>query len=157
MKATDLVKLMRKVVREEVRSVVQQELTEILREGLQSTIAEIKQPKRQARAVTQPAPPPPKRTAPIVTFDGPMGDLLNETAMGMMSSGYQEEEEWPDMNGGPMTAAHVPQTDPGSLMAMMNDEAPLPASSGYGDPTMNFVKDYSAVMKAADAHANGGR
>ena len=162
MKAADLVKLMRKVVREEVRSVVQQELTEILREGLQSTIAEIKQPhkNRQVRGVTQPAPPPPKRTTPIVTFDGPMGELLNETAMGMMSSGYQEEEEWPDMNGGPMTSAHVPQADPGSLMSMMNDEAPLPevgGFGGYGDPTMNFVKDYSAVMKAADAHSNGGR
>jgi hypothetical protein len=155
MKATDIVKLMRKVVREEVRSVIQQELTEILREGLQSTIAEIKQPKRQTRAVTQPAPPPPKRTAPIVTFEGPLGDLLNETAAGMVNE--HVEEEWPDMNGGPLTSAHVPGAGMGDLSSLMNDDAPLPESSGFGDPTMNFVKDYSAVMKAADAHANGVR
>lgn len=159
MKATALVQLMRKVVREEVRSVIQQELTEILKEGLQSTITEIKSPAKATAPKSiksAPAPARPKRTAPIVTFDGPLGDLLNETAMGMANNQY-DEEEWPDMNGGPMTSAHVPQADPSSLMSMMDDEAPLPASTGYGDPTMNFVKDYSAVMKAADAHAGGGR
>ena len=82
MKATALVQLMRKVVREEVRSVIQEELTEILKEGLQSTITEIKGPTKTTTPKSiksAPAPKPPKRTTPIVSFDGPLGDLLNET------------------------------------------------------------------------------
>ena len=97
-----------------------------------------------------------KRTTPIVSFDGPLGDLLNETATSMMNESYQEEE-WPDMNGGALTADHAQGgvQSMASLSALMDDDAPLPEAGGYSDPTRAFMKDYSAVLKAADQHSMG--
>lgn len=97
-----------------------------------------------------------KRTTPIVSFDGPLGDLLNETATSMMNESYQEEE-WPDMNGGALTADHAQMgvQSMASLSALMDDDAPLPEAGGYSDPTRAFMKDYSAVLKAADQHSMG--
>jgi hypothetical protein len=42
-----------------------------------------------------------------------------------------------------------------SLSALMDDDAPLPEAGGYSDPTRAFMKDYSAVLKAADQHSMG--
>lgn len=143
MKATDFVNLLRKVIREEVRTVVKEELKKN-----NSVLKEVTASQRP-RPSAQPAPAPPKRTQPIVTFDGPLGDLLNETAQGMYSA--PQDEEWPDMMQ-TMTSDMVPGA---GLSQMLGDED-LPADTGmYGsDPTLGFVKNYSAVMKAADQYSN---
>lgn len=150
MKASQFVDLLRKVIREEVRSVVKEEL-----KSIKPLIAERK-------AVTQPKPQPqrqrpqaPARTAPIVSFDGPLGDLLNETAQQMYSQ--PAEEEWPDMNGGAFTAEDAPMMGLGSLL---DDEdgfaqpqaARTPTRNFSGDPTAAFMKDYSGVMRSADEY-----
>lgn len=64
-----------KALKVAVREVIKEELTEILREGLQSTITELKQPvtKRQA-------PPPPVNKRKTVQFsENKWADILNET------------------------------------------------------------------------------
>ena len=48
-----------KALKMAVREVIKEELTEILREGLQSTITEMKQPQPKRQA--SPLPPAPKR------------------------------------------------------------------------------------------------
>ena len=64
-----------KALKVAVREVIKEELTEILREGLQSTITEMKQPatKRQA-----PPPPMPKRKA-VQFSENKWASILNET------------------------------------------------------------------------------
>ena len=152
MKASDFVNLMRKVIREEVRSIVREELKTIkplLKETKSTTMQPASIPQVKQKPIQ-------KRTTPIVSFDGPLGDLLNETATSMMNESYQEEE-WPDMNGGALTADHAQMgvQSMTSLSALMDDDAPLPEAGGYSDPTRAFMKDYSAVLKAADQHSMG--
>lgn len=144
MKASKFVEVLRKVIREEVRSVVKEEL-----KALKPVIAETKKQvpiKKQA---------PPKRTTPLVTIDGVIGDLLRETATSLQNQNI--EDEWPDMNGGPLSSqmfaadinedgfAQPQQRDPGTYERM------------NGDPTSMFIKDYSKVMKAANDHAQNYR
>ena len=152
MKASDFVNLMRKVIREEVRSIVREELKTIkplLKETKSTTMQPASIPQVKQKPIQ-------KRTTPIVSFDGPLGDLLNETATSMMNESYHEEE-WPDMNGGALTADHAQMgvQSMASLSALMDDDAPLPEAGGYSDPTRAFMKDYSAVLKAADQHSMG--
>ena len=58
-------KTLLKVLKVAVREVIQEELTDILREGLQSTISEMKQP-----ATKRQAPPPPRAPQPRVMMEG---------------------------------------------------------------------------------------
>jgi hypothetical protein len=152
MKAADFVNLMRKVIREEVRSIVREEL-----KSIKPLLKETKSTTMQPASIPQVKQKPiQKRTTPMVSFDGPLGALLNETAASMMNESHQEEE-WPDMNGEALTANHAEAgvQSMASLSALMSDEAPLPEAGGYSDPTRAFMKDYSAVLKAADAHSMG--
>lgn len=65
-----------KALKTAVREVIKEELTEILREGLQSTITEMKQP-----ATKRQAPPPPMQSKPkAVQFsENRWATILNET------------------------------------------------------------------------------
>ena len=58
-----------------VREVIKEELTEILQEGLQSTITEMTQPQTKRQA---PPPPMPKRKA-VKFSENKWADILNET------------------------------------------------------------------------------
>lgn len=64
-----------KALKTAVREVVKEELTEILREGLQSTIAEMKQPQTKRQT---PAPPMPKRKT-VQFSENKWASVLNET------------------------------------------------------------------------------
>ena len=154
MKASDFVNLMRKVIREEVRSIVREELKTIkplLKETTQQGF-KAGLPAAAPKAATptrKPAITPP-------TFEGPLAGLLNETYESMINEPMQDDE-WPDMNGGALTADHAQMgvQSMSSLSAMMDDDSPLPDMGGYKDPTRAFMKDYSAVLKAADGHRMG--
>jgi len=67
-----------KALKVAVRDVIKEELTEILREGLQSTITEMSQPKTQRKAAVQSKPQ--VSTKPRVQFnDNKWASVLNET------------------------------------------------------------------------------
>jgi hypothetical protein len=69
-----------KALKVAVREVIKEELTEILREGLQSTITEMKQPVRTANMPGHRNPPaPPKRKAPVQFTENKWASILNET------------------------------------------------------------------------------
>ena len=137
MKGSEFINLMRKVIREEVRTVVREELKAIkplLMEKQQQTV--IKKPTTQIAR--------PQRTKPLVQFEGPLKSILEETARSMQSAPSEEEEEWPEMNMGMMTSEDVP--------ASMGHTSMRAAMSN--DPTTAFMKDYSKVLKTAEQIAN---
>ena len=139
MNAKNFMLVLRKVIREEVRTAVRQEVKQLLQE--QQKVVPVKSV-RQA--------PHQKRTPPVM-FDGPLSSILNETAESMYSS--PQQEEWQDMGGGAFTAD---QAQGFGLSALMNQETAVADSTSHfsGDPTMAFIKDYSSVMKAADKFSN---
>lgn len=148
MKALEFAKLLRKLIREEVTTIVREELKAIkplLMEKASNNVA-----KERVIPTQKPKQPQPKRTIPTVSFDGPLADILNETAQSMYKT--PQEEEWPDM-GGTYTSDQVPamgfsnENNIGSFDA--GDALP-----SYGS-TAAFIKDYSAVMKAADNFKQG--
>jgi hypothetical protein len=61
------------------------------------------------------------------------------------------------MNQGALTSedAQVGISSMSSLATMLDDDAPLPQNYNTSDPTRAFMKDYSAVLKAAEQHAIG--
>jgi hypothetical protein len=135
MKASQFVELLRKVIREEVRSVVKEEL-----KAIKPIISETK--KSTPPSSQQPVK---KRTTPIVTMDGAIGDLLRETADSMHNN------PWPDMNDGPLTSDQAPSFGLANLVS----EQPQPNFSN--DPTTAFIKDYSSILKKAEQHAENYR
>ena len=153
MKASDFIKIMRKVVRDEVRTVIQEELRSIkpiLNESATKTV--------RVKQATEPSLQSAKTKMPAIktTFTGPLKDILNQTAQSMLNESY-EDDEWPDMNQGALTSedAQVGISSMSSLATMLNDDAPLPQTHNTSDPTRAFMKDYSAVLKAAEQHAMG--
>jgi len=69
-----------KALKVAVREVIKEELTEILREGLQSTINEMKQPKRTTNLPGHRNPPPPPKKKSTVQFtENKWASILNET------------------------------------------------------------------------------
>lgn len=140
MNAKNFMLVLRKVIREEVRTAVRQEVKQLLQE-------QHKNPQTTRVAKQSPV----QRRTPPVMFDGPLSSILNETAESMYST--PQQEEWQDM-AGTFTAD---QAQGFGLSALMNQETTVADPTPHhfsGDPTMAFVKDYSAVMKAADKFTN---
>lgn len=141
MNAKNFMSILRKVIREEVRTAVRLEVKQLLQEQQKSQLP------KQAKQVAQQ-----KRPSPVV-FDGPLSSILNETAQSMYSS-PAEQEAWQDIGGGTFTADSAESF---GLSALMNQETAVADSAPShfsGDPTMAFIKDYSSVMKAADKFSN---
>ena len=135
MKGSEFINLLRKVIREEVRTVVKEEL-----KALKPLLMEAEKQKQivtKKAAITKP-----QRTQPLVQFDGPLKSILEETARSMQQG--SQEEEWPEMNMGMMTSEDAQGfAGNSSMRAVMS-----------GDPTSMFIKDYSQVLKTAEQIAS---
>lgn len=153
MDAKQFVAVLRKIVKEEVRQVV--------REELRSALVESKKLAPGPTKLVQARPPisrtQPSAPKPIKKFGGPVGNILNETMMSMMSNPSAAipdpigEEEWPSMGGSTFTTNHL--GDP-ELNGFDPEPATPPILHPSGDPTMAFVRDYSAVVKRAEQISN---
>ena len=124
MKLSQFKTMLRELIREEVQLAVRTEVKK-LTEG--------KQYASPSKAIQRPSVPQ-QRTTPLVTLDepfttvgGPLGDLLNETAVNM--AGFGEEEL-------------VEQANPDFVGVS-------------GASTNMFVKDYSAVLKRSEELSTG--
>ena len=83
MKGSEFVNLMRKVIREEVRAIVKEELKAFKPVIVESkTVTNYEAPKAKETAY-RPQLPQPTKKAPVVTIDRVLGELLNETAQSM--------------------------------------------------------------------------
>jgi hypothetical protein len=123
MKLSQFKSMLRELIREEVQQAVRTEIKKL---------NEVRQPAKTTQGKSRPSFPQ-QRTTPLVTLDepftsvgGPLGDLLNETAISM--GGFGEEE--------------IEQANP--------DFAGLSSAS-----TNAFVKDYSALLKRSEELSTG--
>jgi hypothetical protein len=156
MKASQFVDLLRKVVREEVKSVVKEELKSFKRTLVNEGI----EPTKTNPIIKKSRPQPPANRKPMVSFNGPLADILNETARSMQHNVV--EEEWPEMNGRSYQAEDAPLVGMQSMMSMMDTDSdysltPSRQAAMSGDPTAAFVKDYSKLLQKADAIAQNTR
>lgn len=149
MKASEFINLMRKAIREEVRVVIKEELKAIKPLLEQSKVTKLSSaPKVQVKPT-----PKPQRTIPLVTMDDGLASLLNE------GDSFGDTDEWPDMNGGPMTSDQYGMGGDFGEFGMngftqQSQQRAQQPSKPMRDPLM---RDYSSIMKAADNHAQGYR
>jgi hypothetical protein len=157
-----------KALKVAVREVIKEELTEILREGLQSTITEMKQPTRTTNMPghRNPPPPPPKRKPAVQFSDNKWASVLNETdplveqgplAMNsfkeMMQEGMDEiRMTSADAQGFGMMRQNMqqamglaPQTP-----AVMEDPETGKTYEVAPEVQKALTRDYSALMKAVN-------
>ena len=124
MKLNQFKSMLRELIREEVQLAVRSEFKK-LNEG--------KMPARPSQATARPPLYPKQRTTPLVTLDepfsnigGPLGDLLNETAMNMQGFGEESFDQ------------------------------PNPDFTGIGAASTDaFVRDYSSVLKRSEELSTG--
>lgn len=137
MKTKEFIQSLRKLIREEVRAAVREELKSVIVESNRQPIM-----KQQ----TQPQPQQKKQPIKYNTGNPLLDEVLSETIVprgfggesGPMVSDYEDFG---------FTTNSIPSP---SMDAMMSQEDALPQTSIYNDPTMAFVKDYSAVLKKSE-------
>ena len=153
MESKKFIQTLRKVIQEEVRAVIKQELTEILQEGLQSTISELQPTKKPIQEqIARPQYPTTTKKNKVKFKKTKYSDILNET------NSLRE------------------QTTVGDYASMMNEDIVMTSKDAVGfgmqrngsapatmvDPETGknmqvdsvvadaITKDYSALMKAID-------
>lgn len=145
MKGVEFINILRKVVCEEVRSAVKEELRDFFKVRKKTTesvegFSKTTNIKKHTKQVS---------TKPVMKnpmFEGPMGSILAETYASMQNTNndFDTEAEWPEMNMGMLTSNMIPGQ-------------PMPISQNNdhntsGEINMNsLVRDYSQVLKAAEA------
>ena len=158
---------LKKIIREEFRTVIKQELTEILKEGLKPTISEMKQPAKPAvsRNAGQPVAPALKKK-PIFE-ENKWASILNETEA-LLEQGPSAMNSFSDMmNESYDDTIAMTSKDAAGFGAMRQNMAAAmglapQAPKVMEDPETGKVydvdpsvaaamtRDYSAVMKAID-------
>lgn len=150
-----------KALKVAVREVIKEELTEILREGLQSTITEMKQP-----ATKRQAPPPPlaPKRKTVQFAENKWADILNETDP-LMEQGPSPMNSFADMMNENVDTISMTSADAqGFGMMRQNMAAAMglapQAPSVMEDPETGktyevapevqqaMTRDYSALMQA---------
>ena len=154
-----------------VREVIKEELTEILREGLQSTINEMSQPKKSVKTQTHRVPPRMVNEAgrkSKVQFTGnKWASVLNETDA-LVESGPMAMNSFKEMMQESVDEIHMTSNDARAFGMMRNNmksslglepiaptimEDPEDGKVYEVKPEIQqaLTRDYSAIMKAIDA------
>ena len=154
-----------KALKVAVRQVIKEELTEILREGLQSTITEMKQPARTTNMPGHRNPPPaPAKKSKVQFTDNKWASILNETDA-LMEQGPVAMNSFADIMNEGMEEIHMTSADAqgfGMMRQNMKESMGLVpvAPKVMEDPETGKVfevptevqqamtRDYSALMKA---------
>jgi hypothetical protein len=154
-----------KALKVAVREVIKEELTEILREGLQSTITEMKQPVQTTNMPGHRNPPqPPKRKA-VQFNENKWADILNETDA-LLEQGPTAMNSFADMMNESVDDTITMTSNDARGFGMMRQnmqqsmglaptapavmEDPETGKVYDVDPTVAqaMTRDYSALMKA---------
>lgn len=144
MKSTDFIKILREVVKKEVRSVIREEL----QTALKPSVTENRIPTQE----TKPARSFKDMTDNTAIENSPIRGILEETAMAMrsgMSEGIPEDEGWQDMTS--MMTADQAQGF-GHMAQHNNAQHTNPGIAPSS--TDAFVKDYSQVLKSSYEKTN---
>lgn len=139
MKATDFAKILRKIIKEEVRTVIRQELREALKTN--------KQPVRDIQSITHaPVTQKPIPKTGNMSLDGILAETANSVRNGT-STMIEDDAAYPDM-ASQFTADQAQGF--GHMTSTQDIAQPSPAMNP-NDPTTAFMKDYSQVLKTAEA------
>lgn len=144
MKAKEFITTLRKIIREEVRAAVKQELNEVLN-GSQNQKSVVRSEVKRQPAPRQPAQPP---QSMFNTGNPVLDGVLSETIVprGFGNDGPSVVSEYEDMS---FTTDMIPT----SLNTAMSSED-LPSNVPL-DSTMPFVRDYSQVLEKAEKISSG--
>jgi hypothetical protein len=150
-----------KALKVAVREVIKEELTEILKEGLQSTINEMKQPKRTTNMPGHRTPPPaPKRKTSVQFQENKWASILNQTDPIIETEPIGVNSFAEIMNESYDTLSFTSQDAQGFGMNRKNISNPSDIPSKMEDPETGKVydvapevqqaltRDYSALMAA---------
>ena len=144
-----------------VREVIKEELTDILREGLQSTINEMKQPTRTSNIPVRQNPPPPKRKPTTQFSDNKWAAILNETDplredhnpiesyASLMNENYDESISFTSRDAQGFTAQR--QATQQTVPSTMFDPETGKTLIVKPEVANALTRDYSALMKAINA------
>lgn len=150
MKASDFAKVLKEVIRKEVRTVIRQELREALKTN--------KQPVREGgpyEGMSFPTPASKEaKAAPIpktgnMSLDGILAETANAVRNGTTTM-IEDDQSFPSM--GEMFTAD--QAQGFGHMTNTQDITPPSPAMNPNDPTAAFMKDYSQVLKTAEAINN---
>lgn len=150
-----------KALKTAVREVIKEELTEILREGLQSTINEMAQPKKTSNMPVHRNPPPPPSRKPKVQFaENKWASVLNETDALIESNSNSLNDYAQLMNEGMDELRFTSNDAQGFGMIRQNMKSGTTVPTSIEDPETGKVydvtpevaqamtRDYSALMSA---------
>jgi hypothetical protein len=148
MKASDFAKILKEVIRKEVRTVIRQELREALKTN--------KQPVREGGPYEGMSFTPASKeakAAPIpktgnVSLDGILAETANAVRNGT-SAMIEDDQSFPSM--GEMFTADQAQGFGHMMNAQEQAITPPSPAMNPNDPTAAFMKDYSQVLKTAEA------
>ena len=149
------------LLKQAVREVVKEELTEILREGLQSTINEMSQPKKTSTVTghRNPPPPAPARKSKVQFNENKWASVLNATEA-MQEKTMPIESYTELMNESYDTMSFTSRDAQGFGMTRQNMKSTTSAPAVMEDPETGKVyevapevqqaltRDYSALMSA---------
>ncbi len=150
-----------KALKTAVREVIKEELTEILREGLQSTINEMAQPKKTSNMPGhRNSPPPPSRKPKVQFNENKWASILNETE-GLIESNSNSVSDYAQLMTEGMDELRFTSKDAqGFGMMRQQMQSTISAPKVMEDPETGKVydvtpevadamtRDYSALMKA---------
>jgi len=155
-----------KALKVAVRQVVKEELTEILREGLQSTLAEMKQPVNKTKIISQKPQQPPVKKKPLFE-DNKWANILNDTdalvenqplAMNSYKDAMNESMQEIKMTSQDAQSFGMSRQNMQQAMGLAPNtpqtmEDPEDGRSYEVAPEVQhaLTRDYSALMKAIDA------
>jgi hypothetical protein len=171
MEQQKFIKLLKQIVREELRSVIKEELTEILQEGLQSTINEMATSNVTKKSVRNEAAVSRK---PIVKNKVEFGknkfsDILNETESLKEQNPIAMNSSYAELMTEDISMTSADALNFGAQRKMqqgMSMHPAMQAPSVITDPETGknmtvdpivakaMTRDYSALMKAMDAKKN---
>ena len=145
MKAIDFAKILKEIIKKEVRTVIREELREALKPN--------KQPLYKAKSQTPMMEKVEKDSSIPKTGNAGLDAILNETAVSMRNgqSAPVADSDYPDM-GSQFTADQAQGF--GYMTQQQDSDDTQTMQLNPADPTSQFVKDYSATLKNAEAINN---
>jgi len=141
-----------KALKTAVREVIKEELTDILREGLQSTVTELQTESVEKKTVKTSKP---RKTS--LFKENKFANILNET-QGLQSEGTYAELMQEEMSFSSADAQGFGMMRNNGTTQMQIMEDPETGKNMQVDPIVSKAmnRDYSALMKAIDKKKNKG-
>ena len=152
MKATDFTRVLREIIRKEVRAVIREELKEAFANNRtrSSQILPSKAPTSAREMFLSKPTPQPRQPLNSMTGNASLDSILAETANDLRSGRSTPIQE--NQNGGWDTMGDY-QAEDAQGFGMMQGGGDYNVTTNSNDPTAAFMKDYSSVLQSSYEHS----